>query len=227
MRFDFTISTQQDLVDAVETFGILPFFRNEIPGFSIEEHAAPGTWYAESEDFWPIWEWKGPVIRATGCAYGKFFAKKAAFVSRERFLDLANYRRDGYDFDARYDDGLASRKDKFLYDLVEANGPVLSKALKTMGEYRKGGRTGFETSLTRLQEQCYVLTSDFVYMLDRYGRPYGWGVAEYATPEQFMGETFTQNVYSNSPEESYGRLLTHLGELLPEADETALRRFLA
>ena len=36
MEFDFTIRTKQDLIDAVVTFGIVPFFRNSIPGFSIE-----------------------------------------------------------------------------------------------------------------------------------------------------------------------------------------------
>ena len=30
---------------------------------------------------------------------------------------------------------------------------------------------------TRLQMQSYVCIADFVYMQDKYGRPYGWGVA--------------------------------------------------
>ena len=226
MAFDFTVRTKQDLIDAVRTFGIVPFFRNSIPGFSVEEHVVPSVWYTAGSDEWPVWDWKGPVIREADCAYGKFFEKKAAFVSLEWFRELANYRRDGYDFDARYDDGLASRKDKDLFDLIETNAPVLSRTVKALGNYRKGGRTGFETSLTRLQEQCYVITGDFVYPVDRHGNRYGWGTAQYTTPEKHFGAEFSDRVYADSPESSRGHLLEHLSYLLPDADEKALIHFL-
>lgn len=220
---DFIIRTKGDLTEAVQRIGILPLFQNSLPGFSAEEHAAPATWFSDEPG---VWEWKGPVIREAGCAYGKFFEKKAAFISAEWFPDFANYRRDGYDFDARYDDGLASYKDKQLFDLLEARAPVLSKALKREGNYRKGGTTGFDTSMNRLQAQGYVVISDFVYMKDRWGKEYGWGVAEYSTPEKFFGEAFTSAVYRRPPEESFQRLLEHLHKLLPDVSDKALRRFL-
>ena len=224
MRFDFTIRSMEDLVGAVERFGIVPLFENSIPGFSVAEHVDPRCWFSGVED--GVWEWKGPVIRESGCAYGKFFEKKAAFVRRDVFLDLANYRRDGYDFDARYDDGLASRQDKELYELVEAHAPILSGRLKAIGNYRKNGRKGFETSMNRLQAQCYLLISDFVYQEDRFGKRYGWGIAEYSTPERWMGTDFSAHVYDRPPEESRERLLALLRELCPRADEKALLRFL-
>ena len=42
---------------------------------------------------WPLWEWKGEILRESGCAYGKFFGGKAAFVSRAWWPDMCNYRR--------------------------------------------------------------------------------------------------------------------------------------
>ena len=224
MRFEFTIRRMKDLVDAVERFGIVPLFENSIPGFSVAEHVEARCWFSGTED--GVWEWKGPVIRESGCAYGKFFEKKAAFVRRDVFLDLANYRRDGYDFDARYDDGLASRQDKELYELVEAHAPILSGRLKAIGNYRKDGRKGFETSMNRLQAQGYIVISDFVYQEDRFGKRYGWGTAEYSTPEKRMGRDFSERVYARTPEESHARLLALLRELCPRADEKALLRFL-
>lgn len=221
--FAFTIQTQKDLIDAVQSFGFLPLFRNSLPGFSVEEHVAPSAWFSGEPG---VWEWKGPVIQRTGCAYGKFFEKKAAFVSAEWFPDLANYRRDGYDFDARYEDGLGPYGDKLLYELVEANGPILSKQLKKVGNYRKGGRKGFDTAMNQLQAQCYIVISNFVYQTDRYGKDYGWGVAEYATPEQFMGAAFTDAVYQLKPEESYLRITDHIMGLFPQVEETAIHRFL-
>ena len=223
---DLCIRTKKDLTDAVEAYGFLPLFANSVPGFSVEEHAVPEVWYSPGSDDWPVWEWKGPVIRETGCAYGKFFEKKAVFISREWFPDFANFRRDGYDFDARWDDGLASYADKDLYELLDANAPVVSTGLKRLGGYGKGGRKGFETVITRLQAQGYVLISDFVYARSRDGNTYGWGLSQYSTPERFFGPTFRETVYARTPEESYERILWHLRTVLPEADERLIRKIL-
>ena len=217
------VRTFDDLASAVERFGFVPLFMNSIPGFSVEEHVAREAWFGSEPG---VWEWKGPVIRTTGCAYGKFFEHKACFVSRDWFLDLANYRRDGYDFDALFDDELAPIRDKELYDLLEPRVPILSGKLREAGDYRKGGKKGFETIITRLQEECYVLISDFVYLKDKNGNQYGWGIAEYSTPEQFFGSSFRETVYRPTPEESYARLFAHLKEILPEASDEAIRKFL-
>ncbi len=220
---DFIIRTEKDLEAAVEECGILPLFENPLVGFSVEEHAAPEVWFAGGEG---IWEWKGPVIRGTGCAYGKFFGNKAVFISRKWFPDFANWRRDGYDFDARFDDELASYADKRLYDLLDAAAPVMSDELKKAGRYGKDGNKGFETILTRLQAQGYVVTSDFIYRKDRFGHPYGWGVAQYSTPEKFFGKAFTDAVYRRQPEASFARILAHVQSLLPDEDPQEVERYL-
>jgi len=223
MSFDFIIRTMKDLTEVIEEYGILPYFCNSLLGFSIEEHVAPQAWFSDDQE--GVWEWKGPVIRETGCAYGKFFEKKAAFVSRDLFLDLANYRRDGYDYEGFYNDGYAEYRDKYLFDLIEANGPLLSKELKALGGYRKGGRKGFDTSINRLQVQCFVVISNFTYQTDKNGNEYGWGVAEYATPEQFMGEDYLAAMYDRDPKESYERIAEHIGRLTG-AGSDAVRRFM-
>lgn len=160
MFSDFIIRSKADLIHAIHTFGFLPFFANSIEGFSIEEHITTDCWYHSDSGVWSAWEWKGPVIRETGCAYGKFFEKKACYISPEWFPVFANYRRDGYDFDACYDDGLAGYRDKLLYELIDNNAPIISKELKTLGNFRKGGNKGFDTIISRLQSRCYVVISD-------------------------------------------------------------------
>ena len=225
MNYDFYVRTKQDLIDAIQTFGIVPYFSTSIPGFSLEEHCHPSVLFSEDDN--NTWFWKGPVIQEAGCAYGKFFEKKAAYVRYDLFLDLANYRRDGYDFDARYDDGLAKFADKQLYDLIESSAPVLSKNLRKSGGYAYNGRwqktegkKGFDTSLTRLQELCYVVTSNFIFTSRR-----SWGTAEYSTPEKHFPD-FIDKVYQRKPEESYERVLEHLISLLPAVPETSLKKFL-
>ena len=222
------IRTMEDMARMVEQYGFLPFFPCNIPGFSIEEHTAREIYFKKDVD--GPWEWKGPVIRRTRAAYGKFFFGKAGFVSKELFPHFANWRRDGYDIDARFNDGLARTRDLKLVQTLERIGPSLSKTLKTEAGYSsrkgEGGLKGFDSAITRMQEQCYIITSDFVYMRDRNGKEYGWGVAEYSTPEHFMGESFRANVYNCTPKESYEILFEHLRDILPGANEEDIRQFL-
>lgn len=169
------IHSAEDIWVLVQEMGFLPLFQNEIKGFSIEEHTPSSLWFSDTEP--GPWEWKGPVIRMGDCFYGKFFAGKAGYISKEWFPAFANYRRDGYDFDALYDDGKAARKDKYIYDTVAKDGSLLTGELKKKCNYGKGGNKGFETVITRLQMQTYLVVEDFEYLRDKTGTTYGWGVA--------------------------------------------------
>lgn len=218
------LRSAQDIVELVEELGFLPFFANEIRGFSVEECCAPELWFSDTVD--GPWEWKGPIARSGRCLYGKFFDGRAGFVSRDCFPDFANLRRDGYDFDARYDDGLAARRDKDLYDTVAEHGTLLSKELKDLCNYRKGGNKGFDTVITRLQMQTYIIISDFVYMQDKNGKTYGWGVAQYAAPEHLYGYDAVTAVYARRPEESRRRLAERLQKELPDTEPEKILRLL-
>ena len=211
------IQSPEELTALVEQVGFLPFFAHDIKGFSIEECCPPQLWFSVVLD--GPWEWKGPVARTKRCVYGKFFNDKAGFVSRQWLPDFANWRRDGYDFDARYEDGLSAKKDKQIYDTVAEHGELLSKKLKELCNYRKDGNKGFDTIITRLQMQTYLCIADFEYMRDKYGKTYGWGVARYSTPEALFGYDTVAAAYDRPPEESRQRIMEHLARLLPEASE--------
>ena len=218
-----TLRSPEDVRETVGRLGFLSFFRNEIPGYSIEEHTPPALWFTEVPG---PWEWKGELARDKDLVYGKFFRGRAGFISRDWFPAFANYRRDGYDFDARFDDGLASLRDKRLYDIAAERGSLSSKELKVLAGYGKGGEKGFDGCVTRLQMQSYLLISDFVYALDRCGREYGWGIACYATPEHRFGEDWLAEAYREDPARSRERVYAHLQGLFPEASEKQLHRLL-
>lgn len=223
MKFS-KLQSAGDIVLLVQEVGFLPFFANEIEGFSIEDCCPSELWFSDSAD--GPWEWKGPVLSAGNCVYGKFFRGKAGYISLEWFPDFANYRRDGYDFDARFDDGLTSFKDKALYDTVERHGSLLSRDLKKLCNYCKGGNKGFDTIITRLQMQTYICISNFEYQLDRFGKTYGWGVARYSTPEAICGRELVTGAYHRKPSESRERIAAHLAKMLPEAEEKQILRLL-
>lgn len=223
MRF-FSLDSAETIAELVQEIGFLPFFQNDIEGFSIEENCPRELWFSDTEQ--GPWEWKGPVIRTGRCVYGKIFRGKAGYISLDWLPDFANYRRDGYDFDARFDDELASFKDKTVYDTVVAHGSLLSKELKKLCNYRKDGNKGFDTVITRLQMQSYICISNFEYAVDKAGKTYGWGIARYSTPEECFGRELVTSAYRRSPLESRDRILAHLKKLLPEATEKQLLKLI-
>lgn len=229
---DIYIRTKEDLINAIEEYGIVPFFENNIKGFSIEENVDPKVYFSDGPG---VWEWKGPVILETKCAYGKLFNKKAAFVRKDIYYDLANYRRDGYDFDARVSDGLVNYNEEFLYNIIASRHSILSKTAKAIGGYvkpkEKGKdawvpRKGFDTTITNLQMKGYVLISDFDYEVDKNGEFYGWGIARYTTPEEYYGKTFAKRCYKRSPEESYKKLFRLIKKINPDATKEEIKKFL-
>ena len=139
-------------------------------------------------------------------------------------MDFANYRRNGYDFDTRCDEGLVRRQDREVYDILAAHTPLLSKEWRRLSGVKNRG--GFDAIVSRLQMLGYVITIDFEYAKDRSGKPYGWGLARYATPEQYWGGAFSNRVYKDMPEDSGARIADHLKRLWPEASGTALERII-
>ena len=97
------IHSAEELIRYIDEVGFLPLFKNEIPGFSVEEHTEAAYWWSGDEARDP-WEWRRLIARSGRLAYGKFFDRKAGFISREWLPYFVNHRRDGYDFDALWDD---------------------------------------------------------------------------------------------------------------------------
>jgi hypothetical protein len=211
------IRTKDDLAAMIRQVGILPFFTNSVPGWSAEEHVAPEVWFTDQEG---PWEWKGPLAAEKVCAYGKFIRNRAAFISREWFADLANWRRNGYDWEGWVDDGLAPYKDRLLMEYLEGHPFVLSKYAKRECGFSKG----YDTVITRLQMQAYVLIPDFRYSLTKEGVPYGWGNAVLELADRWLGNDWLALPERRTPEESFERMIVHLRAVLPHADEGALRK---
>ena len=119
------VTTVIELTDLIEEIGFLPFFRGSVSGFSVEDVTQGRDWFTGDLKRDP-WSWRQIIAGEGKIAYGKLFDKKAGFISKEWVPVFANFRRDGYDFDARYEDGLAPHKFKTVMDLFENGGVIPS-----------------------------------------------------------------------------------------------------
>ena len=211
------IKTMDELYEYIETVGFLPLFSSRVPGFSLEELTASEAWFSgEDED---PWEWRAIAAQEGKVVYGKFFGKKAGFISKAWFPYFAAYRRDGYDFDTLYELGMASRKGKLLMDVLESDGMVPSYSLKAKAGFGKGGEGGFDGAITGLMMQTYCVICRFEKKLNRNGQEYGWPVAVYSTAEQRFGREPVRSCYHMSKEDALAKIMEQMHLLYPDAAE--------
>lgn len=220
------IHTVEEAITYINEIGFLPLFKNDIPGFSLEERTVPEYWWSGDVERDP-WEWRAIIARSGEVAYGKFFDKKAGFVSREWFPYFANYRRDGYDFDALWDDEKASMRQKKIMDLFaeeNADAEWYSFEVKQNAGFGKGGEKNFEGTITDLEMKMYLCMRDFRQRKNKKGESYGWAIAVYSTPEHLWGYEYITSAYREAPSESWKRIVNHMNEIYPIATEAQIYR---
>ncbi|MCF0229883.1 MAG: hypothetical protein HUJ76_09370 [Parasporobacterium sp.] len=220
------IHTVDEAIEYINEAGFLPLFRNDIPGFSLEEQTIPEHWWSGDPEIDP-WEWRAVIARRRAALYGKFFDGKAGFISREWIPYFSNFRRDGYDFDSLWDDEKATRRQKKIMDLFaeeNSDDELFSYELRQKAGFGKEGEKGFESTVTNLQMLMYLCVRDFRQKKNRKGQGYGWSVAVYATPEHVFGYDHVRSAYNEPPVESGKRIALHIMELYPDASASQIRK---
>ena len=208
------IKTAEKLLQYIKEAGFLPLFRNEVPGFSVEENVPAGYWWTDDALRDP-WVWRMTLAACEDVAYGKFYEGKAGFVSREWFPYFACVRRRGYDFDSRVDEGIAKPDDRRVMALFdETHASWGTNELKSKTELNKR----FEPAVTRLMWQSYLVVGDFTQRVNKSGLPYGWHMSVYTTPEAKWGYDFVTSAYAEGEEKCKQKILLKLHESFPHAD---------
>jgi hypothetical protein len=239
-RFDITIERQEQVEELIQEWGFLPFFKNHIAGFSIEEMTPPDLLFGDDFNQGP-WGWKGPIISNWNSAYGKFFKGKAGFVSLEWLPDFMNWRRHVHRFkkedkDARHIyEVLVENESMISRQLKKACGFTLSRKRRTFNpdtptkpmENPKNGMA-FDSLIAGLEMGTHVCIADFEYLISKKGAPYGWGLARYCTPEAMYPDLFPIRdlVAGRTPKQSRMRILDHLSQILPDVKRNHIEKLI-
>ena len=216
------ITSCAQLIERIQQIGFLPLLDSGIRGFSADEMVDEECRYVVFPDGgwdWPLWKWKGQVVTEGSCMYGKFFAGKAGFVSRQWWSDFFNYRRSIHP--APQEGSI----EEAILSILRDNGSLITRELRAAcGFTGPNMRSKFDSYVTRLQMGCYIVTEDFIYPRDKHNREYGWGWSLLTTPEQLYGKSACR--CNRSPMESYERLLAHFKNILPQATERQIQKLL-
>ena len=215
----------EEMLALVDGIGFLPLFRCAVPGFSVEEGTCASAWWTGAEQTDP-WEWRRLAAESGRVAYGKFFGRKAGFISLAWLPEFANWRRDGYDFEARWEDAKAPWRHKKIMDLLADGGEMFSFDLKRRAGFGPDGEKNFEGAVTELMMQTYLVIRDFRCRLNRRLEPYGWHAAVYTTPEALWGPDAVSAAGGRTPSASRERIFARVRERFPGASDAQIRQVL-
>ena len=216
------VGSAAELMTLIDEIGFLPLLDSGIYGFSAEDIVDEDCRYVVFSDGgwdWPLWKWKGQIVTDMPCLYGKFFNKKAGFISKTWWADFCNYRRSK--FPLPESDSIEGS----ILDTLRMTGSLITRELRAAcGFNGKGMRSKFDGYITKLEMATYIVTEDFVYPQDKHGKEYGWGWSLLNTPEALYGKEAC--TCSHSPEDSFQRLVAQFKKILPEATEKQILRLI-
>jgi len=221
-HLSFQIHSFPELIDCIQQIGFLPLLESDIEGYNAESMMAPECRFTKFDDGtweWPLWTWKSFVVTEGNCVYGKFFAGKAGFISREWWPDFFNWRR--HQRPALEEGSI----EESILAILRENDSMIARDLRAACNFTGPNmRSKFDGYINRLQMACYIVTEDFVYPTDKHGHEYGFGWSLLTTPERLIGTEACK--CDRTPEESYQRMFEHLRQLLPKATEKQIKKML-
>ena len=229
------IRSAAELTSWVREIGFLPFFANDVTGFSAEEHVGAHVWWTGDRETDP-WEWREVIAGGHAIAYGKFFDGRAGFIAPDWLPRFANARRNGWDFDGKWQSGAASHREKAIMscfvdpeseDEPEFTGAaILSTELKKRAGFGKGGEKNYPGILTGLQMQLYLVIGGFRRRANKKGAEYGMGVSVIMAPESIWGYELMSSAYEESPAASWQHIFDHVRKMYPDADDGSVIRLI-
>lgn len=225
------VTSAEAMRSTILEVGIVPFFANVIPGYSIEEMTPAGNWFDTQENLTATpWDWKIACVQSGDIAYGKFLlGGKAAFATVKWYRELRNWRQ----AQARYQPDPAQQK---VLAAMAEQGSIGIKDIRTLLGVKKSAA---DALITRLMMQCRVVTGDITRVYRGPDLHYnGWQVSSFCSPESlfdtasfagFPGFPFSAGdglETDHSPEESYQLLKEKIRSIVPDATDGQIQKML-
>ena len=173
------------------------------------------------------WIWRiGSIKEVDFFVYGKFFFRKAGWITKDWLPQFLSVRRNGKTFDEMYQDGMISKMEKNIYDCIRKMKKISVHDLKEILELNKSEQSQFNTALTNLQMKLFITLYDETKKVSISGEPYGWPVTVFSTFEEKVGEQIVYESYKIPVEEAFQNIYKHIKELNPYVIERYARKFI-
>lgn len=224
------VTSAEAMLETIKEMGIVPFFENVIPGYSIEEMTPVQNWFDTQEDLsYTPWDWKIPCVQSGEIAYGKFLLRgKAAFATPEWHRELRAWRQS----QKKYQPDAAQQQ---VLDYLAENGSIGIKEVRGLLGIKKGQA---DALIAKLMMQCRVVTGDIIRVYRGPDLHYnGWQFSSFCRPEDLFDSTATPFFagfsaaddsleVDHSPQEAYERICEHIRFLFPSVSDKQLAKLL-
>ena len=217
---------------AVKEKGLIPFFENVIPGYSVEELTPREFWFDGEEDGLGPWDWKIECVQSGDIVYGKFLlGGKAAFATLKWYRELMLWRRSK----EKYRPDEAGHA---ILDYLKEKGTITIREVRHLLGVKKSAA---DAAITRLMMQCRVVTGDIIRVYRGADLHYnGWQVSSFCTPEDLYDELsglpqlsdapglsgFHGLSGSHSPSDALEALIGHIRDLTGENDRSQIMKII-
>ncbi len=210
------LNSAESMIQAVRTVGIIPFFRNAVKGFSIQDMTARGYWFNDPETELGPWDWKIDAVRTGEIAYGKFLlGGKASFATVQWYRELMNYRRAQKKYQP---EGL----DLDVFNAIREAGTISPSELRKSFKLKKNQ---IDSIITRLEMDTLVVVGDITRVYRGPDLHYnGWQRSSVCRPDSLFE---TDESPARSAEDSYRILSDRIRAFFPDAAESQIRKILS
>ena len=223
------VTSAEAMLSVIQEAGLIPFFSNKIPGYSIEERTPAEFWFDGGDALGP-WDWKIDCVQSGDIAYGKFvWGGKAAFATFEVYRELVNWRRSRRAY-------LPDAEERKVLDFMAERGSVEMRDIRHLLGIKKSAA---DALMSRLHMKTLALTGDITRVYRGQDLHYnGWQVSSFCAPEElfdtaatpfFAGFEAAQDhslQVDHSPAESYRRLTEKIRSLHPKATDKQIAKLL-
>mgnify|MGYP002623634355 FL=1 len=203
------------MLRTIKELGIVPFFENAIPGYSIEEMTPLSNWFDSDEPLTHTpWDWKIFCVESGEIAYGKFlWGGKAAFATPRWYNELRRYRQSL----PKYRPDEAQEK---ILRYIADNGSIGIKEVRHLLGVKKGQA---DSQMCRLMMQCRVVTGDITRVYRGEDLHYnGWQVSSFCDPVDLL----ELEDADYPPREAYERIRDHVRAIAPGATDAQIAKML-
>ena len=210
------VNSPEALVVTIRACGIIPFFENALPGYSIEEMTPREYWFDGEEETLGPWDWKIDTVQTGEIAYGKFLCGgKAAFATADCYRDLLNWRRAQPKYALR-------EGDRQAYGAICEAGSLTTRELRRICGLKKAQ---MDAIATRLEQQTRLVIGDFERVYKGQFLEYsGWQLASLCRPEDLF--EYDLDAPFRTPAESYDRLAARIRQTAPDATDSQIKQLL-
>ena len=216
------INTFSDFCSILRNIGFAVSASNDEGIFNLNRYYSEKIRHHTGDSETDPWEWRiRSVTECDDIAYAKVFNSKGGWITKEWYPYFYAIRRNGYDLDEMYSDGLISGMERDVYNVICESGEIAMHDIKRILNISRESNSKYETTLVKLQMKMFITICGETHKISKIGKPKGWGINVFTPVENFFSD-----IKIIDRETAIEKITERILEINPLASDKNIKRFL-